>query len=238
MKNRSSWLLLPLVVLLGIGGLNIYRKIAWKEPTDGIVWEQRPDGLTALKVERNGPGDTYGNIKKGDILFSINDTPVANKIDIMKSLWNASAAGQKVVYQISRQGELSFRTLVLGQKGVDLIYFYLALIGIMTLVIALIVFLNSARPLALPNVYYYLLSAFLYGFYVFSPTGELDFLDSVLDWLDKSAFLAFLRDYDARHRYGFATSASFQETAEAACACDLNDLFDLWVYEGGDLKLP
>ena len=191
-KNHWPWLLFPLIILLGFGGLNIYRKIAWKEPTDGIVWESRAaGGLTAIKVERGGPGDTYGNIKKGDILFSVNDTPVANRIDLMKSLWNAAAAGQKVRYQISRQGELSFRSFALGQKGVDLIYFYLALIGIVTLVIGLIVFLNSAKPFAIPNIYYYMLSAFLYGFYVFSATGQLDLLDSVFYWADQFAFLAF-----------------------------------------------
>ncbi len=75
-----------------------------------------------------------------------------------------------------------------------------------------------------------------YGVFVYLK-GAL-FFDALRSRLGESAFLAFLRDYDARHRYGFATSASFQETAEAACACDLNDLFDLWVYEGGDLKLP
>jgi two-component system, NtrC family, sensor kinase len=190
-KNRVWWLLPPLIALLALGGLNIARKISWKEPTDGIVWEIRPGGLTAIKVEKNGPGDTYGNIKKGDILLAINDIPVTNRIDLMKSFWRAAASGQKVTYQISRQGELLPPSIMLGQKGVDLIYLYLALIGLMTLVIGLIVYSNSAKPFAVPNIYYYLLSAFLYGFYVFSPTGQLDFLDNVFYWLDKLAFLAF-----------------------------------------------
>jgi hypothetical protein len=64
------------------------------------------------------------------------------------------------------------------------------------------------------------------------------FFDALRSRLGDTDFKAFLRDYFARHRYGFATSASFQETAEAACACDLDDLFDLWVFRGGDLKLP
>jgi two-component system NtrC family sensor kinase len=191
MKKRWPWVIVPLLILLALGGLNIYRKIAWKEPTDGVIWEPRPGGLTAIKIIKDGPADKYGVIRKGDIVFTINGAAVTNRIDLMKSFWNASATGQKVTYQISRQGELSFPSLVLGQSGVDLIYFYLALIGISTLVISLIVFLNSARPLALPNVYYYLLSAFLYGFYVFSPTGELDVLDSVFYWSDKIAFLVF-----------------------------------------------
>ncbi len=190
-KNNGPWLIIPLIILLGFGGLNIYRKITWKEPTDGVVWEPRPGGLTAIKVIKDGPADKQGTIRKGDIVFTVNSAPVANKIDLMKSFWNAAAAGRKVTYQISRFGELSFPNLVLGQKGVDLIYFYLALIGIMTLVVGLIVFLNSAKPFAVPNIYYYMLSAFLYGFYVFSATGQLDLLDNVFYWSDKLAFLAF-----------------------------------------------
>lgn len=64
------------------------------------------------------------------------------------------------------------------------------------------------------------------------------FLDALRSRLGESTFQAFLRAYFERHRYGFATSASFQETAEAACACDLDDLFDLWVYSGGALRFP
>ncbi len=192
MKKRWPWIVVPMVILVGLGGLNIYRKITWKEPTDGVVWEARPGGLTAIKVIKDGPADKYGVIRKGDVVYAINDTRVNNKIDLMKAFWSAYSSGQRIRYQINRQGELSFpSTLVLGVKSVDLIYFYLALIGILTLVIGLIVFLNSARPFALSNVYFYLLSAFLYGFYVFSATGQLDFLDSVFYWSDKVAFLAF-----------------------------------------------
>lgn len=75
-----------------------------------------------------------------------------------------------------------------------------------------------------------------YGVYVYLK-GAL-FLDALRSRLGEPGFRAFLRNYAARHRYGLATSASFQETAEAACACDLDDLFDLWVYQGGDLNLP
>jgi PAS domain S-box-containing protein len=191
MSKKAYWLLVPLAALLTFGGLNVYRKIIWKEPTDGAVWEKRPGGLTAIKVDPNGPAYIYGGIKKGDILYSINNNLVNNKIDLVKNLWAAASSGQKVTYQINRQGELLFPSMALAQKGVSLIYFYLALIGLTTLIISLIVFLNSTKPFSMPNIYFYFLSAVLYSFYIFSPTGELDILDSVFFWLDKVAFLAF-----------------------------------------------
>jgi aminopeptidase N len=51
-------------------------------------------------------------------------------------------------------------------------------------------------------------------------------------------FFAFLRAYTERYRYGFATGAGFQATAEEVCACDLDAVFDLWVYRGGEIPGP
>ncbi len=191
MSKKSHWLLAPLAILVILGGLNIYRKIAWREPTDGVVWKERPGGLTAIKVDSDGPGYIYGALKKGDILYSVNDNVIRTKIDLDKNLWITSRSSQRVTYQINRGGELLFPSLLLAQKGTALVYFYLALIGLTTLVIALIVFFNSARPLGGANIFYYLLSVLLFMFYIFSPTGELDALDSLFYWLDKIAFSIF-----------------------------------------------
>ncbi len=191
MRKRNYWLLAPIVVLLALGGWNIARKIGWQEPTDGVVWKLRPAGLTAIKIDPNGPGYLYGGIKKGDVLLSIDEVPVRTKIDLVKQLWVASRSGRKVSYQFSSGGYLKPLTLTLSSKGTPIYYYYLALIGLMTLIIALIVFFNSGHPLAATNVYYYLLSVLLYMFYVFSATGELDTLDSLFYWLDKLAFVAF-----------------------------------------------
>ncbi len=199
MIKKLYWLLAPLMILLVfLGGLNIYRKIIWKEPTDGVTWEQKAAGLTAIKVESGSPAYIQG-IKKGDILYSINynllnnKIVVSNKIDLAKNLWRAGNQGQRVTYEIYRAREITpFNySLYLVQKGVNLVYFYLALIGLMTLIISLIVLFNSSRPLSLPYIYFTLLSILLYSFYTFSPTGELDLFDIIFYWLDKAAFLAF-----------------------------------------------
>jgi len=198
MNKKAYWWLVPLVLILFLGGFNIYRKIDWKEPTDGVVWEPKPAGLTAIYVETGSPANIAG-IKKGDILYSINYSlvknkiVVTNKIELVKNLWRAGNARQKVTYEVYRAGEITpFNyNLFLGEKGASLVYFYLALIGLMTLVVCLIVFFNSAKPFSLPNIFFYLLSFLLYSFYTFSPTGELDLFDSLFYWLDKAAFLAF-----------------------------------------------
>jgi two-component system, NtrC family, sensor kinase len=191
MRKRNYWLLAPIVILLALGGWNIARRIGWQEPTDGVVWKLRPEGLTAVKLDPNGPAYLYGGVKKGDVLLSIDGNRIRTKIDLVKQMWLASRSGRKVTYQISRGGMPMPPTLTLTQKGTPIYYYYLVLIGLMTLIIALIVFFNSGHRLAATNIYYYLLSVLLYMFYVFSATGELDAADSVFYWLDKFAFCVF-----------------------------------------------
>ena len=189
MKKKAYLAIFPLLVFLVLGGLNIYKKITWKEPTDGVYWKKKPAGLVAVKIEINSPG-YLADLKKGDILYSINSEPIRNKIDIAKNLWIAGTT-QKVIYQINRQGELIYPSFHLTQKRINLIYFLLALIGLTTLIIGIIVFLNSKKPFTMPFVYFYFLSLAFYSFYIFSPTGEMNTLDSVFYWLDRTAFLVF-----------------------------------------------
>jgi two-component system, NtrC family, sensor kinase len=180
----------PVLFLIVLGGINIFKNITWKEPTDGVTWGDKPTGLTALKVEVDSPG-YLASIKKGDILYSINNIPIKTRIDLVTALWIARGTDQKASYQIGREGEIINPSFFLEMKGVNLIYYYLALVGLTTLVIGIIVFLNSRRRFSMPYFYFYLLSLAFYSFSVFSPTGNLDILDTVFYGLDKIAFLMF-----------------------------------------------
>jgi two-component system NtrC family sensor kinase len=191
MKRKIFLVISIVTVFLFLGGVNTVKKISWKEPTDGVTWEIRQEGLTATKVAEGGPADLNG-IRKGDVLVKINDIPVQTNIDIAKNLWIAWDTDQNLSYQILREGEAPLNpTFFPSEKGIDLIYFYLILIGLTTLVIGLIIFFNSKKPLSVPYIMFYLLTLSFYGIYVFSPTGRYDVLDSLFFWLDKIAFLAF-----------------------------------------------
>lgn len=127
--NKKLYLALaPVLVLVTLGAINVYKNITWKEPTDGVTWGEKPNGLTALKVEVNSPA-YLASIKKGDVLYSINNIPIKTKIDLLKTLWIARDADQKVSYQIGREGEIITPSFYLQKKGVNLVYFYLALVG-------------------------------------------------------------------------------------------------------------
>lgn len=91
---------------------------------------------------------------------------------------------------------------------------------------------DPTRPIGLPVADY----DDDYGLIVYGK-GTL-FFDALRRELGDGVFFDFLRAYFDRYRYGFATSAGFQEAAEETCACDLDALFDLWVYEGGPVERP
>jgi hypothetical protein len=64
------------------------------------------------------------------------------------------------------------------------------------------------------------------------------FFDALRRELGDPVFFEFLQMYFQRYRYGFAGSQDFQAVAEETCGCDLDALFDLWVYRGGELPIP
>jgi len=191
MKKPALLVFASFIVVLVLGGLNVYRKAVWKEVTDGVIWRQTGNGLTAVKVDPASDASLRAGIREGDVLSAINKNPVRTKIDVLKSLWIASASDQEVRYEINRGGQQIYPHFYPQKKGPDLIYFYLVLVGLTTLVISLIVFINSKMQLTLPYIFFYLLALSFAAFNIFSPTGELDNLDLVFYGLDKFAFLAF-----------------------------------------------
>ncbi len=75
-----------------------------------------------------------------------------------------------------------------------------------------------------------------YVLFVYSK-GAL-FIEQLRLELGDEAFAEFLKTYYENYTYGFATSKGFQDTAETVCSCDLADLFNLWVYAGGETHIP
>jgi len=56
------------------------------------------------------------------------------------------------------------------------------------------------------------------------------FVEALREKMGESAFDAFLREYTETLSWDIATPETFQSLAEKHCACDLDQLFDEWVY--------
>ena len=59
------------------------------------------------------------------------------------------------------------------------------------------------------------------------------FFDALRGELGDDLFFEFFQTFFDRYRYEIATADDFQSTVEEVCGCELDELFDLWVFEGG-----
>ncbi len=191
MKRSHLFLLLPLAAVLALGTLNVIRKAEWREVTDGVTWTAGENGLRAARVDPASEAFLRAGIRKGDVLTAINKAPVRTKIDVLRALWQAASTDQSVTYQISKEGMQIYPTFYPQKKAVNPIYYYLALVGVTTLVIGLIVFFNAKGQMSLPYVFYYLLVFSFAAVMIFSPTGEMTAADMAFYGLDKLGLLAF-----------------------------------------------
>jgi two-component system NtrC family sensor kinase len=191
MKKSLFFVFIPLIAVLALGTLNVTRKARWRDITDGVVWSAGSNGLQALRVDPASEAFLRAGIRKGDVLTAINKVPVSTKADVLKSLWQAAATDQSVTYDINKEGMQIYPTFYPQKKAVNPIYYYLVLVGLMTLALGLVVYFNSRGLMSLPYVFFYLLVLSFAAFMIFSPTGEMTALDMVFYGLDKAGFLAF-----------------------------------------------
>lgn len=72
-----------------------------------------------------------------------------------------------------------------------------------------------------------------YGLFVYRK-GAL-FFDALRAELGDDLFFEFLQRFLDQYRYQIAGADDFQTTAEDTCDCNLDALFDLWVFVGGEI---
>jgi aminopeptidase N len=84
---------------------------------------------------------------------------------------------------------------------------------------------EEALPVGLPVAAY---TPEEYGAIVYG-RGAL-FFEALEEEIGDDDFVAFLTSYYESHTWGVATTESLRAAAEAACACDLGDLFAEWIY--------
>ena len=85
---------------------------------------------------------------------------------------------------------------------------------------------NAPIPIGMPAGRY---SGLGYGAIVYG-RGPL-FVEALAESMGQDVFNDFLRDYYVAFKWGRSTSAAFHAFAEESCACELDDLFNAWVYE-------
>jgi two-component system, NtrC family, sensor kinase len=174
-------------VLLVLGLANVVIRATWHEADDGVLWVSRLEGVTAFDVASGTPAARVG-IRPGDLLEAIDGQFVERPSEVAELLRRARA-GQPVNYRVLRLGTaeaFDFRLASLPRGSTNL-YYFLAPVGLFTLLVGAAVRLR--RPSHPATLHFLWLSIAFFGWAVFSFSGRLDRLDWLFYWVDAGAVL-------------------------------------------------
>jgi PAS domain S-box-containing protein len=186
-RSLSGWGLFALVgVLLCFGALNIAVRATWHKLEDGVLWEGRPEGVTAAEVAPRSTAMAAG-IRSGDLLIAISGAPIETADDIQHALGQASKT-EPLSYTMLRLGQHQMVTVQLAPApgGNPTLYFILAAVGVFTLLVGAAV--RLPRPYDQATLHFFWLCLAFFGTLTFS-FSRLDRLDWYFYWADTVATL-------------------------------------------------
>jgi two-component system, NtrC family, sensor kinase len=182
--GRSVFAVAVVVVLVALGLENMALRVQWHEVDDGVYWDARPEGVTAIEVAPGSTGEAAG-IRRGDILEDVDGSPVRTQADVVEH-YHRAQAGTRLSYLLSRLGsrqalEVSLAPTPQGNS----MYFVLAWVGLFTLGVGAAV--RVRRPRDPATLHFFWLCVAFFGAFTFSFNGPLDRLDWVFYWGDAVA---------------------------------------------------
>jgi two-component system, NtrC family, sensor kinase len=173
-------LLLILTVAAVVSALiNFQQQSRFRLPDDGVLWSERPGGVTALHVVSGGPAANVG-LRSGDVVLKIAGVPIQKATDVASVLLSPQlGAWSKAAYQVRRGGVDFETTLIVAQAPRDFAaLYYQYLVGLAYLGIGLFVFFRRGHaPMAL---HFYVLCLASFVLFSFHYTGKLNNFDKVM----------------------------------------------------------
>jgi len=186
-RPLAGWSLFALVgVLLCFGALNVAVRATSHKLEDGVLWETRPEGVTAADVAARG-GAMAAGIRPGDVLVAIDGAPIETVEEVQGILAGArqSASLSYTVLRLGDQRMLSVEVAPVPAGNLTL-YVIGAAIGIFTLLVGASVRLR--RPHDPATLHFFWLCLAFFGTLTFS-FSRLDRLDWYFYWADVVATL-------------------------------------------------
>ncbi len=183
--GRSAFVVAVTLVLLTLGVANVTLYSRWHEVEDGVQWDARPEGVTAVEIA-DGSAAAVGGLQRGDVLVAVNGVPVQTRGDVIE-YQHQSRAGTRLTYTLLRLGtqqalEVSLAPSPRGSQ----MYFVLAAVGLFTLLVGASVRLRRPRDQA--TLHFFWLCIAFFGAFTFSFSGPFDQLDWAFYWGDAIAF--------------------------------------------------
>ncbi|HUL73481.1 MAG TPA: ATP-binding protein [Vicinamibacterales bacterium] len=177
------------VALVCMAVINIALVKTWHgELDDGVLWQTVGADVVAQDVAPGFAGDRAG-IKPNDKLVMIGDQEITRSEQVVAILHTATGE-QPLPYVISRQSvEKPFQVDLLPMPTVNgSLYYSLALVGILSIVVGASVRLR--RPNDPATLHFFWLTVAFFGVLAFTPAGRYNHLDYFFEWSDAVARLA------------------------------------------------
>jgi PAS domain S-box-containing protein len=181
---RSALALGVVIVLVALGAANILLYSRWHEVEDGVLWANRPEGVTAVEVA-SGSAAAAAGIERGDLLVAVDGAPIEAATDVTEAQHRAHE-GTALHYTLLRLHSRQSLTVPLAPapRG-STMYYVLAAVGLFTLLVGASVRLRRPRDQA--TLHFFWLCVAFFGAFTFSFTGPFDRLDWVFYWGDAIA---------------------------------------------------
>ena len=186
-RPLAGWGLFALVgVLLCFGALNIAVRATSHKLEDGVLWESRPEGVTAADVAARG-GAMAAGIRPGDVLVAIDGASIETVEEVQRALGSATRS-DPLSYTVLRLGAQQMLNVEVAPVpgGNPTLYVIGAAIGIFTLLVGASVRLR--RPSDPATLHFFWLCLAFFGTLTFS-FSRLDRLDWYFYWADVVATL-------------------------------------------------
>jgi PAS domain S-box-containing protein len=182
--GRSVFATVIAIVLIGLGVANMATRARWSEVEDGVHWDARPEGVTAIAIAPGSPATAAG-ISEGDILLAINGRPVQTRDEVV-AFQHQARVGTRLSYTLLRLGSRQAFDVTLAEAPRSAsTYYVLASVGLFTLLVGASVRLRRPRDQA--TLHFFWLCVAFFGVFTFSFNGPLNRLDWIFFWGDAVA---------------------------------------------------
>ena len=174
-------------VLLCLSIANAVVRSTWSGVEDGILWEERPEGLAVAAVDPASPARAAG-IAPHDLLLAVDGVPIEQHRDLLLRI-HAAGAGSGLEYTLLRGDRPRLLTVAVVpiSNGSFPIYLALAGVGLVGLLVGAAV--RVRRPGHQATLHFFWLTVAFFGVFAFSYVGRFDLLDWFFFWADEVATL-------------------------------------------------
>lgn len=177
------------VVFVCLAIINIALVKTWRPPPeDGVLWAMQGRNVVAEELAPGAAGERAG-LKPRDVLLLIDGHEVTKLADVREAM-DAAREGQTLTYVVLRDSAdmpltVTLQPMPTVQTG---LYYSLALVGILTIVVGASVRLR--RPVDPATLHFFWLTVAFFGVLAFTPSGRYNHVDYFFDWADAVARLA------------------------------------------------